>query len=145
LLYVKIDGRLAHGGHKITSWFSICADPLSFRSLGKFHRKELTVVNKHKLGLVFGSFLALWHFTWALLVLTGMAQSLMDWIFRLHFIQPPYTILAFNFGAAVALIMIVTVTGYLSGWVLGAIWNWLRADTPREYISVVRRQPVVGR
>ena len=87
------------------------------------------MMNKHKLGLVFGAFLGIWHFAWAALVLSGMAQSLMNWIFRIHFIEPPYTILPFNFGVAVALIVVTSITGYLSGWVFGAIWNWLRADT----------------
>lgn len=97
------------------------------------------MISRHKLGLLFGTFLGLWHFVWAFLVLSGMAQSLMNWIFRLHFIQPPYTILPFNLGVAVALIVITSVTGYLSGWVLGAIWNWLRPDaSPRNSISSVR-------
>jgi len=86
------------------------------------------MVNRHKLGLLLGTFFGCWHFVWALLVLSGMAQSLLIWIFRLHFIQPPYTILPFNLGVAVALILITSVIGYLSGWVLGAIWNWLRVD-----------------
>ena len=99
------------------------------------------MISKHKLGLVFGTFLGTWHFVWAWLVLSGMAQSLMNWIFRLHFIEPPYTILPFNFGVAVTLILVTSTTGYLSGWVLGAIWNWLRADTSSlGAISTVRRQ-----
>lgn len=104
------------------------------------------MVNRHKLGLLCGTFLGSWHFVWAWLVLSGMAQSLLDWIFRLHFIQPPYTILPFNLGVAVALIVITSVTGYLAGWVLGAIWNWLRADPPvRNAMSAMRqRQQVTG-
>jgi ribose/xylose/arabinose/galactoside ABC-type transport system permease subunit len=98
------------------------------------------MINRHKLGLLFGSFLGLCHFVWAWLVLSGMAQTLTDWIFRLHFIQPPYTILPFNLGSAVSLILVTSVTGYLSGWVLGAIWNWLRADGSRHIaISPVRQ------
>ena len=104
------------------------------------------MINRHKLGLLFGSFLGLCHFVWALLVLSGMAQTLTDWIFRLHFIQPPYTILPFNLGAAVGLILVTSVTGYLSGWVLGATWNWLRADSSaRDTFSSSRRpQPATG-
>jgi len=103
------------------------------------------MINKHKLGLVFGTFLGTWHFVWAWLVLSGFAQSLMNWIFRLHFIEPPYTILPFNFGAAVALILVTSITGYLSGWVLGALWNWLRADTSSvgSFSAVGRQQPAI--
>ncbi|HKO97618.1 MAG TPA: hypothetical protein VJU86_11535 [Pyrinomonadaceae bacterium] len=99
------------------------------------------MINKQKLGLVFGTFFGAWHFVWALLVLSGIAQSLMHWIFRLHFIDPPYTILPFNFGVAATLILVTSTTGYLSGWVLGAIWNWLHEETSTlGSISAVRGQ-----
>lgn len=99
------------------------------------------MINRHKLGLVFGAFLGACHFVWAGLVLSGIAQSLMNWIFRLHFIEPPYVILPFNFGVAVTLILVTSITGYVSGWFFGAIWNWLRADaSPLDSVSAVRRQ-----
>lgn len=99
------------------------------------------MISKHKLGLAFGAFLGTWHFVWVGLVLSGIAQSLMNWIFRLHFIEPPYTILPFSFGIAVTLIVVTSITGYLSGWILGAIWNWLLADpSSLGSISAVRRQ-----
>jgi hypothetical protein len=89
------------------------------------------MINKRLLGLALGTFLGLCHFLWAWLVLTGLAQSLMNWIFQLHFIQPPYTLLPFNIGTAVALIVVTFVTGYASGWCLGAVWNWLISDAKR--------------
>lgn len=103
------------------------------------------MINKQKLGLVFGTFLGSWHFVWALLVFSGLAQSLMNLIFRLHFIEPPYTILPFDFGVAAALIIVTSMTGYVSGWMLAAISNWLRAETSSlGSIPVVRRhQPLV--
>jgi hypothetical protein len=84
------------------------------------------MVSKHKAGLAVGLILGLWHLTWSLLVAIGLAQVFIDWIFRLHFIQPPYTIAPFRFGLAVALIAVTTVTGYISGWLLAAIWNSLQ-------------------
>ena len=99
------------------------------------------MINKNKLGLAFGAFFGIWHLVWAWLVLSGFAQSLMNWIFRLHFIDPPYTILPFNFGVAVTLILVTSITGYVSGWFMAAIWNWMRAETSsRGSISAVRRQ-----
>lgn len=98
------------------------------------------MINKQKLGLVFGTFLGAWHFVWALLVLSGVAESLMNWIFRLHFIEPPYTILPFNIGVAATLILVTSIAGYVSGWSLGAIFNWLHAETSSlGSISAVRR------
>ena len=85
------------------------------------------MISKTKLGIVVGSFLGLWHLAWSLLVAIGLAQLLLDWVFRLHFIQPPYTVTPFKPLLAVALIVITSLLGYIIGWVLGAIWNWLHA------------------
>ena len=77
----------------------------------------------HLFGLVFGIFLAVWHALWALLVWFGAAQPLMDFIFRLHMITPPYKIAAFNLGTAATLVLVTAAIGYLMGWVVGFIWN----------------------
>jgi hypothetical protein len=64
---------------------------------------------------------------WSLLVALGLAQLVIDWIFRLHFIQPPYTITAFNLGTAVTLIVVTSVIGFVMGWLFAAIWNLLHS------------------
>jgi len=51
----------------------------------------------------------------------------MNFIFRLHFIEPPYTVTPFRLSLAVALIVITSVLGYIFGWLLAAIWNRLHA------------------
>ena len=82
-------------------------------------------VNKNKAGIVVGSLIGFWHLTWSLLVAFGVAQAVINWIFRLHFVQPPYTITAFDFVTAVTLIVVTFVVGFVTGWLFGAIWNWL--------------------
>ncbi len=47
----------------------------------------------------------------------------MDFVFRLHFIEPPYAITEFELGSAILLVALTTVIGYVVGWVLGAMWN----------------------
>jgi len=84
-------------------------------------------VNKNKVGIVVGSLFGLWHLTWSLLVAFGVAQVVINWIFRLHFIQPPYNITAFNVGTAVTLIVVTAAIGFVMGWLFGAIWNWLHS------------------
>lgn len=78
----------------------------------------------HYVGLAFGTFLACWHTMWALLVLVGAAQPLLDFIFALHMITPVYKVAAFDFGTALALIAVTGAIGYIGGWVFGLVWNW---------------------
>ena len=86
-------------------------------------------VNKNKVGIVVGSLFGLWHLTWSLLVAFGGAQAVINWAFRLHFIQPPYIITAFNVATAVTLIVVTAAIGFVMGWLFGAIWNWLHSKS----------------
>jgi hypothetical protein len=85
-------------------------------------------LNKNKTGMVLGLLIGLWHLTWSLLVALGVAQAFINWIFRLHFIQPPYTVTAFNLVTAVTLIVVTSALGFVMGWLFGAIWNWLHSS-----------------
>jgi hypothetical protein len=80
-------------------------------------------VDAHRVGVAFGSFLGLWHAVWAVLVFLGAAQWLIDFIFRLHMIAPPYKIAGFNLLTAISLIVVTASIGYVSGLVIGIIWN----------------------
>lgn len=80
-------------------------------------------IKPHSFGLAFGIFLGLWHTCWALLVFFGAAQWLIDFVFRLHMITPPYKISSFNFGTAAGLVAFTTLVGYMSGLIIGLIWN----------------------
>lgn len=85
------------------------------------------MISKNKTGVVIGALFGLCHLAWALLVAFGVAQWLMDWVFRLHFIQPPYIITQFNVAYAIGLVVLTAITGYVTGWLFAAIWNWLHA------------------
>ena len=68
--------------------------------------KKTATVNPYKAGLVLGSFVGLWHLAWSLLVATGAAQWLLDWVFYLHFLNNPLHVGAFNLATAIALVVI---------------------------------------
>jgi hypothetical protein len=83
------------------------------------------VVNLNKVGLVIGALIGGWHFIWVLLVLIGWAQPIIDFIFWAHMIQPIYVVKPFDPLAAVALIVITSVIGYIFGLLGAVIWNRL--------------------
>lgn len=84
-----------------------------------------TAISPHKLGLVLATFIGGWHIVWSLLVLLGWAQSLLNFVFWLHFIAPPYEVRLFVPWRAMTLVAVTTTVGYVFGRALGAIWNWV--------------------
>lgn len=83
------------------------------------------MANPNKVGLVVGALIGGWHFVWSLLVVTGWAQPIIDFIFWAHMIKPVYFVKPFDPMAAVALIVITAVIGYAFGFLGAAIWNRL--------------------
>ena len=71
------------------------------------------------LGLVIGSI----HLVWALLVAAGVAQPVLDFLFRLHFIRPVYVVEAFDPLRAMALVLLSAASGYAIGAAFAFLWN----------------------
>lgn len=77
--------------------------------------------------LSLGAFLGLWHLGWALLVMLGLAQAILDWIYGIHFLNNPFTVGAFDLTRAAILVITTFVIGYLAGWLFAWLWNmWLK-------------------
>ncbi len=72
-----------------------------------------------------GIFFGFLHLVWALAVaiVPDGLQSLLDWIFNIHFILPVYTIASFNWLNALILVVVTLVVGYILGWLFAFIHN----------------------
>jgi hypothetical protein len=80
-------------------------------------------INKNETGLTFGFLISSIHVIWSVLVAFGVAQGFMDFILKLHMINLPLTIMPFNFGYALGLIVVTFVIGYIFGWLMAYFWN----------------------
>jgi hypothetical protein len=83
------------------------------------------VANLNKVGLVIGALIGGWHVIWALLVLIGWAQPIIDFVFWAHMINQVYVVKAFDPKAAVTLVVIAFIMGYAFGFVGALLWNKL--------------------
>ena len=81
------------------------------------------MTNKHKVGLVFGALLGGLHLCWSLLVLSGYAQAMYDFVLWAHMIHLPLTIGPFDLTAAVTLVIMTAVMGYVLGFIGAWVWN----------------------
>mgnify|MGYP001615723692 CR=1 FL=1 len=70
-----------------------------------------------------GTFVGLVHLVWALLVGTGMAEGKINFIFGLHFLSIPFTMLSFSWMGGLVLVVVSSIVGYIVGSVFGYIWN----------------------
>jgi hypothetical protein len=74
-------------------------------------------------GFALGSLLGGLHLLWVLLVATGWAQPLMDYIFWLHYIRPVYVIEALDPLRGAGLVLLTTTIGYVVGCAFAFLWN----------------------
>ncbi|MGE5208632.1 MAG: hypothetical protein ACM3KL_04795 [Alphaproteobacteria bacterium] len=83
------------------------------------------MANPNKAGLAIGALIGGWHLIWVFLVLIGWAQPILDFIFWAHMIKPVYFVKPFDPVAAITLIAVTVVIGYLFGFFGAVIWNRL--------------------
>lgn len=82
-------------------------------------------LNKNKVGLALATIVGGLHVVWSLLIAFGWAQSYVDFVFNVHMVKPIVVVNDFNFGLAVALIIIATIIGYVVGYIFATVWNRL--------------------
>ncbi|MEK7144302.1 MAG: hypothetical protein AAB794_00350 [Patescibacteria group bacterium] len=82
-------------------------------------------LNPRKTGLAFGKLLGAVHFVWAILVALGWAQTLVNFSQWAHMVSMPVVVGAFNLSAAITVVLVATLIGYILGYAFATIWNWL--------------------
>ncbi len=80
-------------------------------------------LSEHQTGLALGAFFGLMHVAWALVVSLGFAQTWLDFIFGLHFLENPFVVSVFDMQKAVMLVAVTAVVGYVAGFVFAKVWN----------------------
>jgi hypothetical protein len=94
--------------------------------LKETEQKRISIMtNPNKVGLVIAALTGGWHVVWSLLVLFAWAQPIIDFIFWAHMIRSIYVVKAFDPVAALTLIVITSVIGYVFGYVGAVLWNKL--------------------
>ena len=61
------------------------------------------------------------HFAWLVLVYMGIAQMVMDFIFKIHMLNSPLQVQPFEWPYAILLITITFSVGALYGWLYSVI------------------------
>lgn len=82
--------------------------------------KEL---NASKVAITFALLTGGWHVVWTILILTGLAQPIINFIFWLHMVSVPYNVTGFSIVQAVSLIVTTFLIGYVVGLIFAFVWN----------------------
>jgi hypothetical protein len=75
----------------------------------------MNYIRPFRVGLAFAFVLGSFHAAWALLVALMLAQPLIDFLLRLHFIAPVYVIQPFDVLTASALVGFSALSGFCLG------------------------------
>src|SRR5690348_12792702 len=91
----------------------------------RFREGNSMRLNPVRTGLVLGAVIGLWHAAWAVLVAGGVAQPLIDFILRIHFLRVTAVVQPFDGETAALLVGITFGIGFIVGGVLALVWNAL--------------------
>jgi len=84
-------------------------------------------VNPNRLGIVVAVVLSGWHAMWEGLVAAGVAQRVVDFVYRLHSVKSEMAVEPFDAGRAGLLLLLTAGLGYAAGAVAAVLWNCLGA------------------
>lgn len=108
--------------------YKLVADPqlepltMTYQAFGSGSR-ERSAIRVNSAGLALGLLIGGLHLGWALLVATGLAQPLLDFVSWLHFVKPAYAIEPFAPFRATSLVLLTGASGYVCGSAFAWLWN----------------------
>jgi hypothetical protein len=85
-------------------------------------------LNVTKAAVVFATVTGGSHLIWLVLVAAGAAQPFINFALWAHFIKPIYIVEPFEFGRAIALLVLTAGIGFLLGLGTALVWNMLHRD-----------------
>lgn len=80
-------------------------------------------INKKKFAMTLGTFAAVMHLIWDILVASNLAQPLSYFVHRMHFIDDMNSFIPFSLDRALGLIVLAFLVAYTIGYIFASIWN----------------------
>ncbi|MFM7135827.1 MAG: hypothetical protein ACKO1M_01980 [Planctomycetota bacterium] len=96
-------------------------------------------VDANRLGVVGAVVVSVWHLAWILLQVTGQAQRVMDFVFRIHGMKSDMVVQPFDPGMALLLLATAAVAGYVVMSGAGLVWNCLAPWCERSRTGAATR------
>ncbi|MDD5012426.1 MAG: hypothetical protein PHQ66_02150 [Candidatus Nanoarchaeia archaeon] len=84
------------------------------------------VIKKYnKPALAIAVFVSVLHALWLILVASGFAQVLMDWIYSLHMLSNPFIVMSFDMVNAIILLIVPALMSYIAVLLFGLVWKMM--------------------
>ena len=99
----------------------------------------MTHIDPNRLGIVAAVMLTAWHGVWLVLVASGQAQRVADFVLRMHGMKSEVVVGPFEPGMAVLLLVSTAALGYVVGAAGAGLWNCLGAVRLRGKAGVSAR------
>lgn len=80
-------------------------------------------LNPVKTGIALSKLLGTLHLIWAVLVGLGWAQALASFSMWAHMVSSPVVIKPFDLSAAVTIVIVASIVGYVVGYLFARFWN----------------------
>ena len=80
-------------------------------------------IDEKSLAKTFGVLAGVLYIIWLVLLSAG-GQALVAWVYGIHFVSVPITMLSVTASMAITGLVAYVVCGAIVGWLLAAIWNW---------------------